>query len=143
MSKSMLLFVAAVALAIGGLSMVKPTSAEERGKERVFELRTYTTPDGKLDALNARFRDHTNKLFVKHGMELIGYWTPVEEKDGSKNKLIYVLAHASREAAEKSWAAFRADPEWVAAKAASEKDGSLTTKVESVFMRPTDYSPLK
>src|SRR5258708_23575214 len=73
MSKSMILFVAAVGLAVGGLAMVKQTAAEEKGKERGFELRTYTAAEGKLDALNARFRDHTNKLFVKHGMELVGY----------------------------------------------------------------------
>src|SRR3954453_20164016 len=124
MSKSMILFVAAVALALGGLAMVKTTAtaAEEKGKERVFELRTYTAAEGKLDALNARFRDHTNKLFVKHGMELVGYWTPTDEAKGSKNTLIYVLAHASKEAADKSWKAFRDDPEWKAALKESEKD---------------------
>jgi hypothetical protein len=145
MSKSMVLFVAAVALGLGGLAMVKTTAAEEtaKGKERVFELRTYTAADGKLDALNARFRDHTNKLFVKHGMELVGYWTPTDEAKGSKNTLIYILAHASREAADKSWKGFRDDPEWKATLKESEKDGKLTTKVESVFMKPTDYSPMK
>jgi hypothetical protein len=144
MSKSMILFVAAVALALGGLAMVKTTAAQEtaKGKERVFELRTYTAAEGKLDALNARFRDHTNKLFVKHGMELIGYWTPADGEK-SKNTLIYILAHASREAAAKSWKDFRDDPDWKAALADSEKDGKLTTKVESVFMKPTDYSPMK
>jgi hypothetical protein len=144
MSKSMILFVAAVALALGGLAMVKTTAtaAEEKGKERVFELRTYTAAEGKLDALNARFRDHTNKLFAKHGMEMIGYWTPTDGEK-SKNTLIYILAHASREAATKSWKDFRDDPEWKTALAESEKDGKLTTKVESVFMKPTDYSPMK
>jgi NIPSNAP len=143
MSKSMFLFVAGLALAVGGLAMVKTTAAQEKGKERVFELRTYVAADGKLDALNARFRDHTNKLFVKHGMELIGYWTPVDENKGASNTLIYVLAHANRDAADKSWKAFRDDPEWKAALADSEKNGKLTTKVESVFMKPTDYSPMK
>jgi hypothetical protein len=142
MSKSMILFVAAVGLAVGGLAMVKQTAAEEKGKERVFELRTYTAAEGKLDALNARFRDHTNKLFVKHGMELVGYWTPTDGEK-AKNTLIYILAHASREAAAKSWKEFQDDPEWKAARAESEKDGKLTTKVESVFMKPTDYSPMK
>jgi hypothetical protein len=143
MSKSMILFVAAVGLAVGGLAMVKQSAAEEKGKDRVFELRTYTAAEGKLDALNARFRDHTNKLFVKHGIELIGFWTPADEAKGAKNTLIYILAHASREAAAKSWKDFRDDPEWKTALAESEKDGKLTTKVESVFMKPTDYSPMK
>jgi hypothetical protein len=144
MSKSMILFVAAVGLALGGLAMVKgsATAAEEKGKARVFELRTYTAAEGKLDALNARFRDHTNKLFAKHGIEMVGYWTPTDGEK-SKDTLIYILAHASREAAAKSWKDFRDDPDWKAALAESEKDGKLTTKVESVFMRPTDYSPMK
>src|SRR4051812_15647882 len=144
MSKSMILFVAAVALALGGLAMVKTaaTAAEEKGKERVFELRTYTAAEGKLDALNARFRDHTNKLFVKHGMELIGYWTPTDGEK-SKNTLVYILAYPSREARDASWKAFSADPEWKAAREASEKDGKIVAKTESVFLKPTDYSPMK
>jgi hypothetical protein len=110
--------------------------------DRVFELRTYTTPPGKLDALNKRFRDHTVRLFTKHGMTHIGYWTPADEPLKS-NTLIYVIAHQSREAAKKSWDAFRSDPEWIKARDESQKDGSLTTKVESVFLEPTDYSPMK
>jgi hypothetical protein len=110
--------------------------------ERVFELRTYTTPPGKLEALKTRFRDHTLKLFEKHGMTNVGYWVP-QDKPLADTTLIYVLAHSSREAAAKSWAAFRTDPDWVKAKAESEKDGSLTTKVESVFMNPADFSTIK
>jgi NIPSNAP len=110
--------------------------------DRVFELRTYTTPPGKLDALKARFRDHTIKLFDKNGMTSIGYWVPLDKPLGD-NTLIYVLAHPSREAATKNWAAFRADPDWVKAKAESEKDGPLTTKVESVFLSPADFSAIK
>jgi hypothetical protein len=110
--------------------------------KRVFEIRTYTTPPGKLDALNARFRNHTVKLFEKHGMTNIGYWTPVDPPL-SENTLIYVLAHKDREAAKQSWDAFRKDPVWVKARAESEAQGPLTTKVESVFMTPTDYSALK
>jgi hypothetical protein len=139
MSKSMILFVAAVALAFGGLAMVKTVKAADEKKERVFELRTYTAADGKLDALHARFRDHTNKIFAKHGMEMIGYWTPTDGEK-AKNTLIYILAFPSREAATKAWKDFQADREWQAAKAESEKDGRLTTKVESVFMKATDYS---
>jgi hypothetical protein len=106
---------------------------------RLFEMRTYHTLPGRLDALNARFRDHTNKLFVKHGMELVGYWTP----QGKDDTLFYILAYPSREAREASWKAFQADPEWKAAREASEKDGKIVDKVESVFMDPTDYSPIK
>ena len=112
---------------------------------RTFELRTYTTPPGRLENLHARFRDHTVKLFAKHGMENFGYWTPMNQKDGADNTLIYILAHKSPEAAAESFQAFRQDPAWVAARKASEEKagGSLTTKVESVFMTPTDYSPTR
>jgi hypothetical protein len=102
-------------------------------------MRTYYAAEGKVDALDARFRDHTNKLFQKHGMDLVGYWHPVEKKD----VLVYILAYPSREAREKSWKDFNADPDWKAAKAKSEENGTLVTKVDSVFMTPTDYSPIK
>jgi NIPSNAP len=113
--------------------------------QRVFELRTYTAAEGKLDALNARFRDHTVGLFATHGMAQFGYWTPMDKKQGADNTLIYILSHQSKEAAAKSFDAFRANPEWIKVKAESEKDGSLTIKdgVKSVFMAPTDYSPTK
>src|SRR5438270_6942827 len=81
---------------------------------RVFELRAYTAAPGKMEALNARFRDHTCKLFEKHGMTNIGYWNPTDAKD-AEQKLIYLLAFPSREAADASWKAFRADAEWKAA----------------------------
>ena len=112
---------------------------------RVFELRTYTTPEGKIDPLDARFRDHTVKLFEKHGMTNVAYWHPTDANRGAGKTLIYLLAFPSREAATKSWAAFRVDPAWVAAKEASEKNagGSLTTEVKSVFMTPTDFSRTK
>jgi hypothetical protein len=114
---------------------------------RVFELRTYTATPGKLDDLLARFRDHTVALFTKHGMTNFGYWTPTEEKGGAGQKLIYLLAHASVEAGAKSFASFRADPEWVAVKKASEDraGGSLTVPdgVKSELLAPTDYSPTK
>lgn len=119
-----------------------PAVTLQAASDRVFELRTYTTPPGKLEALKSRFRDHTVKLFEKHGMTNVGYFVP-QDKPLGDNTLIYVLAHASREAATKSWADFRNDPDWVKAKADSEKDGPLTTKVESVFMTPTDFSKLK
>jgi hypothetical protein len=112
---------------------------------RTFELRTYKTPPGKLAALNARFRDHTLGLFSKHGMTHFGYWTPMDADKGADDTLIYILAHKSKEAAEASFKSFRADSQWIAAKAASEKDGALTLPdgVKSVFMKATDYSPTK
>jgi hypothetical protein len=114
----------------------------ERSPARVFELRTYTTAPGKLDDLHKRFREHTMKLFERHGMTNIGYWTPQDPKLASTT-LIYLLAHESRDAAKKSWSAFNADPEWQAVKAASEANGAIVTKVDSVFLDAVDYSQLK
>lgn len=113
---------------------------------RAFELRTYTTPEGKLPNLLARFRDHTVKLFEKHGMTNILYTVPAREKDGAGRKLIYLLAHKDVAARDASFAAFRTDPQWVKVKGESEKDGSLTVKengVVSLMLTPTDFSPLK
>ncbi len=123
-------------------SAFTPSVTLHAASDRVFELRTYTTPPGKLEALKSRFRDHTIQIFDKHGMTSIGYFVPMDAP-AKDNTLIYVLAHPSREAAAKSWAEFRADPDWVKAKADSEKDGPLTTKVESVFMTPADFSKIK
>ena len=106
-------------------------------------MRTYYTLEGRLPALNKRFREHTCDLFKKHGMELIGFWTPIDEKDGKNDKLVYILAYPSREAADASWKAFQSDPEWIKARDASEKDGKIVKKVESVFLNPTDYSLIK
>ena len=113
------------------------------GTPRVFELRTYTATEGKLAALDSRFRDHTLKLFEKHGIKNLGYFHPLDADKGAANTLIYFIAHASREAAEASWKKFRDDADWVKARIASEKDGKLTSKVVSVFLKPTDYSALK
>jgi hypothetical protein len=112
------------------------------GDSRVFELRTYYPNPGKMEALNARFRDHTCKLFEKHGMTIIGFWVP-EDRDKAETKLVYMLAFPSRDAAKKSWAAFIADPEWKTARQASEVNGPLVKRLESVFLSPTDYSPMK
>ena len=109
---------------------------------RVFELRTYTASPGKLDALNARFRSHTIALFKRHGMEVIGFWMPLDKEAGAGEKLVYMLAYPSRAAAEASWKAFKADPEWVKVKADSETGGVLPAKIESVFLAGTDYSPV-
>lgn len=107
----------------------------------VFELRTYTTNDGKLENLNARFRDHTVSLFKKHGIESVGYWVPTDGPK-SKNTLIYVIKHESREAAKASWQAFIADPEWKKVAKESQQDGRILAKApESVYMDAADYSP--
>jgi hypothetical protein len=113
-----------------------------QAENRVFELRTYVSKEGKLDNVVARFRDHTTKLFEKHGMENIGYWIAADAP-ASQNTLIYVVAHKSREAAKASWDAFRLDPEWVKARTASEANGAIVDKVTSVFMTPTDFSKIK
>jgi len=129
----------------GGVAMhalMTPAAIVHAAGNRVFEIRTYTTPPGKLEALKTRFRDHTIKVFNKYDMKSVGYWVP-QDAPLKENTLIYVLSHESREAAAKSWAAFRVDPDWVKAKAESEKDGPITSKVESVFADPTDFSPLK
>jgi hypothetical protein len=118
-------------------------AADPSADHRVFELRTYVANEGKFEALHARFREHTNDLFRKHGMTIIGFWVPQDEKDGKANTLVYMLAFPDREAAKKSWAEFGGDPEWQKAKAESEKDGVLVGKVISVYLDPTDYSPIK
>ena len=112
---------------------------------RVFEMRTYYAAPGKLEDLQARFRDHTVKLFEKHGMTNIGYWVPVDEKTGQPtgNTLVYILAYPSLEARTKSWDGFRNDPAWAAARNESEKNGKLVEKVDSVFLKATDYSGIK
>jgi hypothetical protein len=130
---------------VGGIvvhALFTPVATVHAAGNRVYEIRTYTTPPGKLEALKSRFRDHTIKVFNKYDMKSIGYWVP-QDAPLKDNTLIYILSHESREAAAKSWTSFRADPDWVKAKADSEKDGPLTTKVESVFVDPTDFSALK
>lgn len=111
-------------------------------EDRVFEMRTYYTFEGKLPNLLARFRDHTTKLFEKHGMTNIGYWVPQDEPK-SKNTLVYILAYPSRDAAKKAWDAFRVDPVWVKARDASEANGKIVEKVDSVFLSPADFSKIK
>ncbi|MDB6027782.1 MAG: hypothetical protein JWM68_4005 [Verrucomicrobiales bacterium] len=105
---------------------------------RCYEMRVYYAPPGKLDALHARFRDHTMKLFTKHGIENIGYWVPV---DNAENKLVYLLAYPSRAARDISWKEFMADPEWQAVQKQTEADGKIVEKVEQTFLLTSDYSP--
>jgi hypothetical protein len=109
---------------------------------RVFELRTYTSPPGQLPALHRRFREHTMEIFARHGMTNVGYWTP-QDSARRENTLVYLLAYPSREAARASWAAFGQDPEWKRVQAASEANGPIVSRVESVFLEPTDFSPMK
>ena len=116
--------------------------AHAQAGKHVYELRTYTTAEGKLGALNSRFRDHTIRIFNKHGMKSVLYMTPQDAPD-SANTLIYVLEHPSREAAKKAWADFGADPEWKKVREESEVNGRIVSKVVSVFADPTDYSPMK
>ncbi len=133
---------AALMLAISGLAVPRVTEAADGPAHRVFELRTYHTNEGKLDDLNKRFREHTCDLLKKHGAELVGFWTPTDEKDGKGSTLVYMLAFPSREAAKKCWSEFGADPEWRKVFSESHKNGALVKKVESVFLEPTDYSTL-
>ncbi|OFW01817.1 MAG: hypothetical protein A3I61_05585 [Acidobacteria bacterium RIFCSPLOWO2_02_FULL_68_18] len=115
------------------------STAHAQAAQRVFELRTYTPAEGKLDLLHARFRNHTVRIFQRHGMTNVWYGKPMDAPL-SQTTLIYMLAHQSREAAKKSWDAFRADPEWTAV---AKESGVGPVKVESVFLEPTDYSPMK
>ena len=110
---------------------------------RVFEMRTYVANEGKLPTLETRFRDHTLKFFNKYSMTSVGYWVP-EDGPAAQTTLIYILAHPSREAAKTNWAKFQADPEWQKARADSEASGKILSKSpESVFLKATDYSPIK
>jgi hypothetical protein len=112
----------------------------QTGDETVFELRVYHTYEGKQDDLLARFRNHTLTIFKRHGMESVAYWTPTEEPLKG-NAVVYILKHPSREAATANWNAFKDDPEWKQVSAASEANGKLVEKVDSTFLKLTDFSP--
>lgn len=139
MNRSNILSFACGALAVLGLSMASQSNAQSSA--HVYELRTYTATPGKLDALEARFRDHTDTIFKRHNLKAIGYWIP---EDNKNNLFIYIVDHKSKEDATKNWAAFQADPEWKKVRAESEANGPLTTKApDSVYMNPTDFSRMK
>jgi heme-degrading monooxygenase HmoA len=122
----------------GGLAVL---GINAQAPHHVYELRTYTAPPGKLDALEARFRDHTEAIFKRHGLIAIGYWVP---EDNKNNQFIYIVEHKSKEDATRNWAAFQADDEWKKVRAESEANGPLTTKApDSVYMDPVDFSKLK
>jgi hypothetical protein len=130
-----------VALLLGA-SLPVAQAAEPAPAARVFEIRTYYTFPGRLEALHKRFREHTMRMFEKHGMTNVAYWTP-QDSPGKDNTLVYVVSHASREQAKANWAAFVADPEWKKIAEDSQKDGKIVERIESVFVNATDYSPLK
>ena len=123
-----------IAIAVAALGIAAFAITAEEGKvkaePRIFEMRTYYANPGKMTAMHARFRDHTCALFKKHGIGLVGFWSPVDPKEADE-KMIYILSYPSKEAADKSWKAFREDPDWLKAKADSEKDGGLVKKVDS------------
>ena len=109
--------------------------------EPVYELRTYKSTPGNLDNLQARFRNHTIRIFGNHGMQVVGFWVPTDED--SADTLIYILKHESREAADASWRAFGQDPEWQRVAEESNRNGQILASVEREYMTATDYSPLK
>jgi hypothetical protein len=131
---------------IGAAMMMSTTSGlEAQGAgaktDVVYELRVYHANEGKLDALLARFRDHTITIFNRHGLKSIAYWTPTDEPLKGKT-LVYILEHPSREAAAVNWKSFHDDPEWVKVSTASEVNGKLVEKVDSTYMTRTDFSPV-
>ena len=131
-------------LAVGLIMGAALTSlrAADATPARVFELRTYHTFPARLDALHQRFRDHTRRVFEKHGMTNIGYWVP-QDAPAHDNTLVYVVSPASRDQAKANWAAFMADPEWQKISADSQKDGKIVERVESVYLDATDYSAIR
>lgn len=128
--------------ALLGRAVDDRSAVAAQGGPRVYELRTYTAPPGKLEALHARFRDHTLRIFQKHGMTSVAYFRPTDAP-AAESQLVYLLSYPSRDAATKSWDAFRNDPEWKTVASESQKDGPIVSKVDSVFLTPTDYSPMK
>ena len=137
------LFVLLAILAAGAIGYrLGHVSSASAAAGRVFEIRTYTAEPGKLEALHARFRDHTLAIFKKHNMSSVAYFAPTDAPL-SQNTLTYILSFPSREAATKAWADFRNDPEWQKVSKESEANGKLVTKVDSVFAEATDYSPMK
>jgi NIPSNAP len=129
--------IALIPAAVWAGAQPEPAQAAE---SVVYELRVYHANEGKLDDLLKRFREHTTRLFEKHGMKNVAYWTPLDDPLKGKT-LIYVLAHPSREAAASNWKAFGDDPEWQKVRDASEANGKLVEKVDSTFMTLTDFSP--
>ena len=141
-SKSWAFLAVGLILGAGAWFISGELQAADAKPARVFEIRTYYTLPGRLEALQTRFRDHTRRIFEKHGMTNVGYWVP-QDNPGHENTLIYIISHASREQAKANWAAFVADPEWKKVPEDSQKDGKIIDRIESVFMDATDYSPIR
>ena len=135
-----ILSISSISLIVGlGAGIFYSTSAQN---QKVFELRTYQATPGNLGNLHARFRDHTIRIFRKHGMEIVGFWSPKSEEERD-DILVYLLAHDSQDAADASWQAFGADPEWASVAEESNKNGQILAGVERKYMVATDYSPMK
>jgi len=135
-----ILSISSISLIVGlGAGVFYSTSAQS---QKVFELRTYQATPGNLGNLHARFRDHTIRIFRKHGMEIVGFWSPTSEEERD-DILVYLLAHDSQDAADASWQAFGADPEWASVAEESNKNGQILAGVERKYMVATDYSPMK
>ena len=115
-------------------------NSHQNAVSKVYEMRTYHTHDGKLDALHARFRDHTHEIFGRLGMKVVAYWTPTKSPD-SENTLIYILEHDSEQDAKNKWETFIADPDWVKAYKKSKINGDLVKTIDVVFLHKTDFSP--
>ena len=137
MKTHILSFLLGAALVFGLTSVTESRAA---GPNHVFELRVYHAAPGKLDALKARYGDHTDTIFKRHDMKSIGYWIPQENPD---NLFVYVLEHPNRAEGEKNWDAFQKDPEWVKVRTESEAAGALVTKVDRTWMNPVEFSKLK
>ena len=131
---------AALLPAANWVSSSQEKAAPRQSSSTLYELRVYHAYEGKLDDLLRRFRDHTMRLFEKHGIRNVAHWTPLDEPLKGKT-LVYMLAHPSREAATANWQAFRDDPEWQAVRDKSEANGKLVEKVDSTFLALTDFSP--
>ncbi|MET3711003.1 hypothetical protein ABIC65_001705 [Sphingomonas trueperi] len=126
------------------LPLAAPAAAQTtaaQAQQPIYELRIYYPAPGKAEALNARFRNHTLKLFAKHGMRNVAYWNELPRPDAPEGRVVYILAYPNREAREADWKAFGADPEWQKVVAESEANGKIVAKVESIFMTMADYSP--
>ncbi|SMC41670.1 NIPSNAP family protein [Polynucleobacter kasalickyi] len=136
--KSLLKVLLSISLCISALTSTS-VFAQTSNQQRVFELRTYTSHENRLGDVVARFKNHTTRFFERHGITNIGYWIPTDQP----NTLIYIVSHASREQAKKNWEAFQKDPEWMAAREASMANGPIVVKTQSVFMEPTEFSPIK
>jgi NIPSNAP len=142
MSKYSWAFLVAGLVLGAGFSPLRAAEPVAAAPAQVFEIRTYHCFPGRLEALHKRFREHTMKIFEKHGMTNVGYWVP-QDSPAHEDTLIYIISHASREQAKVNWAEFGADPEWKKVSEESQKDGKIVEKVDSVFVDATDYSPIK